>query len=240
MTNHAPHTLSRPGLQPHQQPDSLGEQMTAGPLRRSPGLPAAHLAAHIAEKVRARIEAGEWRPGTLFPVDFVASEFGASKDAARLAVEILRDAGLAGVDRLPGDGLSHERLVRVLESRIREHAYPEGKKLPTRTSLAKEFRTSVATVTRARELLAQKGLLDKARGGYGTKVAQPPPVARVRRYVEKRGFEPGIVLSVADTAARLNLPEKSARRALVRLEEEGLLGYLPSAGFYVKNRGRRA
>ncbi|MEU3602671.1 GntR family transcriptional regulator [Streptomyces sp. NPDC006798] len=156
---------------------------------------------------------------------------------ARGAVGILRDAGLAATGSLSKDGPTHERLARTMEKWIADGFYRVGDNLPSARHLSEEFRVSNRAVGRAIDVLADKGLVDAFRGRSTTVTATQPWTGKIRRHIREKGYGAGIVLSAFDTAAALGISEKECERAFARLKKEGVLGFVPGTGFYVKGEG---
>ena len=72
------------------------------------------------------------------------------------------DALIAGWQR---SGHRHEAIAADIATKIRTGMYKQYSELPRRTDLAQEFSVSESTVTRAKRLLADAGILAKDHNG---------------------------------------------------------------------------
>ena len=91
-----------------------------------------------------------------------------------------------------------EQVLDLLSQRIAQGTYPPNSRLPGEIELASELSVSRATVRRAMDLLAARGLIHR-RQGVGTFVASPPNIPNfLQQFIDFRdiirdaGLEPGL------------------------------------------------
>ncbi|HVL73148.1 MAG TPA: PLP-dependent aminotransferase family protein [Beijerinckiaceae bacterium] len=123
-------------------------------------------------------------------------------------------AAAADTFRLAETGESlHERIADAIESAIAEGRYGPGERLPPHRALARGFDVAIGTVTRAVDLLAQRGLV-RGEVGRGTFVlnvhpsSSPGEIVDLSTSAPPRLLEPDVIAAAAARAARaaLDLP----------------------------------
>ncbi|MFI2077018.1 GntR family transcriptional regulator [Streptomyces triculaminicus] len=128
------------------------------------------------------------------------------------------------------------RIAEALRKRIGGDA--EQQRLPSEASLMGEYGVSRTTVRRALRVLAADGLVESVPGVGWRAVADTvtlPLVEQVRAELAAGGFEVGgIFSSEAALCERFGVSRTAVRRALGRLEGEGLLEPVHGKGRIVK------
>lgn len=116
-----------------------------------------------------------------------------------------------------GDGPLHERLAEAITKMIEDGRYNPGQRLPTHRELSRRAKVAIGTVTKAVDLLADKGLV-RGEVGRGTFISS---TARQQRssIVDLTLNVPPLLI---DEDTFVAAAERSARRVL----------QLPSAGLY--------
>jgi DNA-binding GntR family transcriptional regulator len=84
------------------------------------------------------------------------------------------DVAVSKLMRMPGRPVHRYRqVIDDLTRRIEDGEWPPGARLPSETELTEEYGVSRSTVRKAKDILAERGLIE-IRQGLGTYVAQPP------------------------------------------------------------------
>lgn len=126
-------------------------------------------------------------------------------------------------------------LVEKVAENIRNYAQnlSAGDKLPSNTILAKRFNVSVKTIHDAIKLLTKEGLLYTRRGRYGTSVnndtAEPYQYEKfeqkIRQYIIENTQVGDKLPSIKEFANLYNISEKTIKKALDNLAEDGYLTF---------------
>ena len=108
-----------------------------------------------------------------------------------------------------------------------------GEKLPSNIELAKHFDVSVKTIHDSIKLLSKEGLLHTRRGRYGTSVTdeQTEPYhyekieQKIRQYICENSQVGDKLPSIKEFATLYNISEKTVKKALDNLAEDGYLTF---------------
>ncbi len=108
-----------------------------------------------------------------------------------------------------------------------------GDKLPPNTELAKRLNVSVKTIHDAIKLLAKEGLLHTRRGKYGTTVSNENTELyhyekveqKIRQYISENSEVGDKLPSIKEFATLYNISEKTVKKALDNLAEDGYLTF---------------
>lgn len=108
-----------------------------------------------------------------------------------------------------------------------------GDKLPPNKELAKKFNVSVKTIHDAIKLLSKEGLLHTRRGKYGTSVSQDNAELyhyekieqKIRQYIIENAQVGDKLPSIKEFASLYNISEKTVKKALDNLAEDGYLTF---------------
>lgn len=111
----------------------------------------------------------------------------------------------------------------------------EGDKLPTNTELMKRFNVSVKTIHDAIKILTKQGVLYTRRGQYGTTVLGENSnigeyfyekfEQKIRNYIAENCQIGDKLPSIRDLAATYETSEKTIKKALDNLSEDGYLAF---------------
>ena len=128
-----------------------------------------------------------------------------------------------------------EKIAKEIKIYIEEN-YKAGDRLPANNVLTKKFKVSAKTIHDAIKLLCKEGLLQTRRGQYGTIVLGDDDIRNEQYEYEKfeqkiknymsTNFQVGDKLpSVRELAKNYNTSEKTIKKALDNLAEEGYLTF---------------
>lgn len=129
-----------------------------------------------------------------------------------------------------------EKVAEAMRVYIEENFEP-GQKLPTNFELTKVFKVSVKTIHDAIKLLAKEGLLHTRRGQYGTLVLGESTLAhsesyfyekfekKIRTYISENCQVGDKLPAIRDLAAFYQTSEKTIKKALDELAEEGYITF---------------
>lgn len=130
-----------------------------------------------------------------------------------------------------------EKLASSLKNYIETNLKP-GDNLPTNIVLAKKFNTSVKTIHDSIKLLAKEGLVLTKRGQYGTVVLDSSNPSnsielydyekfeqKIRNYITQNAQIGDKLPSIRDFAIKFKTSEKTIKKALDNLAEDGYLTF---------------
>ena len=131
-----------------------------------------------------------------------------------------------------------EKIVVSLKEYISENL-KDGDKLPSNTVLSKKLNVSIKTIHDAIKVLAKEGLLCIRRGQYGINVVSEKNISdldikyiyekieqKIRQYIISNCQIEDKLPSIKDFAIQLNTSEKTVKKALDNLAEEGYVAFV--------------
>ncbi|WP_275956538.1 GntR family transcriptional regulator [Nonomuraea sediminis] len=128
----------------------------------------------IADLLRTRIRASEYRAGSMFPAESeLCREFGVARTTIRRALVLLEGEGL--ILAIPAKGrvvnggraalpYRYQRIAADLRDRIRQREFPEGATLPSEAQLCRRYAVSRNTVRQALAILEKDGWITVKQG----------------------------------------------------------------------------
>jgi len=138
----------------------------------------------IADRLRARIEAGEYPPGSALPSEAeLCAEFGVARNTARRGLAVLEAEGL--IVTVPAKGrivvasgvrvapYRYQAIAAEWRERIMRGDLPHGAALPSEAHLRRRYGVSRTTVRQALAVLEAEGLV-VAEHGRGRFVRRAP------------------------------------------------------------------
>ncbi|MEQ4608272.1 GntR family transcriptional regulator [Streptomyces cavourensis] len=143
--------------------------------------------------LREELRSGVWRPETVRTQTGLRVRFGETHLVATAVIRVLRDEGLVALDGFPGvralgpegqpahhTSTATDLVVQAIRTRLTDHTYEPGARMPPQQSLAIEFDTSRTTIQLAFLQLTLEGLLRRHQVAErpGTYVLDPSRQAR--------------------------------------------------------------
>lgn len=128
-----------------------------------------------------------------------------------------------------------EKTADKLEDYIKNN-FKEGERLPSNSELMKIFNVSIKTIHDAIKILTKKGILYTRRGQYGTHILGENKSEaslyfyekfeqRIRHYIAENCQVGDKLPAIKELAKTYNTSEKTIRRSLDNLAEEGFLAF---------------
>ncbi|MEO3797021.1 GntR family transcriptional regulator [Nonomuraea sp. B10E15] len=141
----------------------------ADPVAEGRWLTGGRVYTQVADRLRARIRAGEFAPGEVLPSEAeLCRVFGVARNTVRRGLALLEEEGL--LITVPskgrvvvGDGSAASYRYQVIATRLREQIVcgdlAPGAALPSETELQRQFGVSRTTVRQALAVLEVEGLV---------------------------------------------------------------------------------
>lgn len=118
--------------------------------------------------------------------------------------------------------MTWQSVQNIVLSRIEDATWPEGQMIPPETELAAQFGCARATVNRALQDLASKGVLERRRR-VGTRVAIHPKVQMVRSLLRRELEAAGRTYSYLFLGCTQDLPPADVAAAMLVRQTEPLI-----------------